>query len=253
MKELCDNKQIFMDEHQQIINELRALYTEEKRTVLPKFFKTGRGQYGEGDKFIGVTVPNIRAVAKAHLDVSEETIGSLIHSEWHEVRMCALLIIVEEFKSTNKRIFTAEQRESVRKKIFDFYLQHTSGINNWDLVDLTAPTIVGEYLVGKPHDVLYRLAGSTSLWEQRIAVVATLTFIRNHDFDDIYALAEKFLCHPHDLMHKAVGWMLREAGKRDKARLEKFLEKFSTAMPRTMLRYSIEHFTPEERRHWMRR
>lgn len=228
----------------EIQKELEAYIDPVKREYLPKFFKTGKGQYGEGDKFLGVVVPNTRIVAKRHKDEPFEVIAELLQSEWHECRLCALLMLVERFKKCD---------EAGKKKIYQFYLSQTERINNWDLVDLSAPYIVGEYLKDKERDDLYRLAESPLLWEQRIAVVATVTLIRNHDFIDILRLSEKLLKHEHDLMRKAIGWMLREMGKRDKDLLVQFLDRFHKEMPRTMLRYSIEKMTDEERKHYMKR
>lgn len=229
---------------EEIRKELEAYIDPVKREYLPNFFKTGKGQYGEGDKFLGVVVPNTRLVAKKHKEEPFEVMAGLLLSEWHECRLCALLMLVERFKKSG---------EKERKVIYDFYLTQTARINNWDLVDLSAPYIVGEYLKDKPREDLYRLADSTLLWDQRIAVVATITLIRNGDFIDILRLSELLLRHPHDLMQKAVGWMLREMGKRDKDLLLQFLDKYAREMPRTMLRYSIEKLTEEERKHYMKR
>ena len=223
----------------QIYNALAARSDEEKKVILPRFFKTGKGQYGEGDKFLGVTVPNIREVAKEYNNVGFEVIKELIHSPWHEMRMCALLILVNNSK------------KSVSKEIFDFYLSQTKHINNWDLVDLSAPQIVGQYLLDKNRDILYKLAESDLLWDNRIAIVSTLTFIRNNDLDDTYKLSLKMMYHNHDLMHKSIGWMLREAGKRDTKRLYDFVMEHKSIMPRTMLRYSIEKFDKETRKELM--
>ena len=233
-----------MQRAEDIQHELEQYIDPVKREYLPRFFKTGKGQYGEGDKFLGVVVPNTRIVAKRHKDAPFEAIAALLQSEWHECRLCALLMLVERFKKSD---------EKGKKVIYDFYLTQTARINNWDLVDLSAPGIVGEYLKDKPRQDLYRLAGSPLLWDQRIAVVSTYTLIRNHDFIDILSLSERLLHHKHDLMHKAVGWMLREMGKRDKDLLVQFLEKHCTVMPRTMLRYAIEKFPEEERREFMKR
>ena len=224
----------------QIYNALLALSDEEKKIVLPRFFKTGKGQYGEGDKFLGVTIPNIRVVAKKFSDVSFDVIEELIHSPWHEMRMCALLILVNN------------SRKEVTQNIFDFYLSQTKYINNWDLVDLSAPQIVGRYLLDKNRDTLYKLSESNLLWDNRIAIVSTLTFIRNNDLDDTYKLSLKMMHHKHDLMHKSIGWMLREAGKRDAKRLYDFVNKYKTIMPRTMLRYSIEKFDADTRKELMK-
>ena len=222
-----------------IHDALVARSDEEKKIVLPRFFKTGKGQYGEGDMFLGVTVPNIREVAKEFKDVNFNVIEELIHSPWHEMRMCALLILVNN------------SQKEVTKETFDFYLSQTKYINNWDLVDLSAPQIVGKYLLNKNRDILYKLTESDMLWDNRIAIVSTLTFIRNNDLDDTYKLSFKMMHHRHDLMHKAIGWMLREAGKRDTKRLYDFIQEYKNIMPRTMLRYSIEKFDKETRKELM--
>ena len=227
-----------------IQRELETYADPVKREYLPRFFKTGKGEYGEGDKFLGVVVPNTRTVAKQHKDAPFAVMAELLQSQWHECRLCALLMLVERSKKSG---------EKERKLIYDFYLSQTARINNWDLVDLSAPGIVGEYLKDKSRDDLYRLADGALLWEQRIAVVSTYTLIKNGDFTDILALSERLLHHPHDLMRKAVGWMLREMGKRDKDLLVQFLEKHSKVMPRTMLRYAIEKFPEEERKEFMKR
>lgn len=229
---------------EEIQKELEAYIDPVKREYLPRFFKTGKGQYGEGDKFLGVVVPNTRIVAKRHKDEPFEVMAELLQSEWHECRLCALLMMVERFKKCD---------ETGRREIYQFYLLQTERINNWDLVDLSAPYIVGEYLKDKSRDDLYRLAESPLLWEQRIAVVATATLIRNNDFIDILRLSERLLNHEHDLMRKAIGWMLREMGKRDKDLLLQFLDRFHKQMPRTMLRYAIEKMSEEERKHYMKR
>ncbi len=229
-----------------IYSELSALSDPEKLAVLPKFFKTGPGQYGEGDRFLGVAVPVARSVAARHRSEGFPVMAALLESQWHECRLLALLMLVERFRKAGS---------DARREIVAFYLARTRHINNWDLVDLSAPYILGEYLKDKPRDTLYRLADSTLLWDQRIAVVSTLALIRDGMFEDTLRLAEKLLPTPHlhDLMQKAIGWMLREVGKRDKAVLEEFLERHSTVMPRTTLRYAIEKFPEEERKYWMRR
>ena len=223
-----------------IFDALVARSDEEKKIVLPRFFKTGKGQYGEGDKFLGVTVPNIREVAKEYNDVSIDILKELIHSPWHEMRMCALLILV------------INSKKNVTKETFDFYLSQSKYINNWDLVDLSAPQIVGQYLLNKERDTLYNLTESELLWDNRIAIVSTLTFIRNNDLDDTYKLSLKMMNHKHDLMHKSIGWMLREAGKRDEKLLYDFVMEHKSIMPRTMLRYSIEKFAPDIRKELMK-
>ncbi|GAB6010523.1 DNA alkylation repair protein [Viscerimonas tarda] len=229
-----------------IEKQLTAYSTPEKREFLPYFFKTGKGQYGEGDKFLGVVVPDVRKVAKANKEITFDELAKLLNNEYHECRLCALLILVERFKK--------EKQEDERKKIVDFYLSQTTRINNWDLVDLSSKDIVGEYLVDKSdRSILYNLADSTLLWDQRIAIVSAFAFIRRGDLTDIFRLSEKLLHHPHDLMHKAIGWMLREAGKQDKSALIGFLDVHYKTMPRTMLRYSIEKFSPEERAYYMKK
>ncbi len=229
----------------QIQEELNAYSTTEKREFLPYFFKTGKGQYGEGDKFLGVVVPDTRKVAKKYKDIPFIEVTKLLNNEYHECRLCALLILVELFKKTKD--------ETRKQEIVDFYLAHTHCINNWDLVDLSAKDIVGEYLVDKDRSVLYQLADSSLLWDQRIAIIATFAFIRRNDYQDILDLSRRLLYHKHDLMHKAIGWMLREMGKRDKMHLTDFLDRYSKEMPRTMLRYSIEKLSPEERAFYMKK
>lgn len=227
-----------------ITNKLQALSNAEKREIFPKFFKAGKGEYGEGDRFLGVTVPNIRAIAKLHKDISIEEIRELIQSEWHEVRLCALIIMVEKSKKKD---------EALRKELFNLYLSQTKRINNWDLVDLSCRFIIGEYLLDKSRDILYHLAQSPLLWDNRIAIVSTYAFIRKGQLEDTYALSDLMMHHPHDLMHKAIGWMLREAGKRDSERLYDYVMSHRADMPRTMLRYAIEKFSPKERAILMKR
>ena len=227
-----------------ITSELQALSNAEKRGIFPRFFKAGKGEYGEGDRFLGVTVPNIRAIAKLHKDISIEEIRELILSEWHEVRLCALIIMVEKSKKKD---------EALRKELFNLYLSQTKRINNWDLVDLSCRFIIGEYLLDKSRDILYQLAQSPLLWDNRIAIVSTYAFIRKGQLEDTYALSDLMMQHPHDLMHKAIGWMLREAGKRNPERLYDYVMSHRADMPRTMLRYAIEKFSPKERAILMKR
>ncbi|WP_101689543.1 DNA alkylation repair protein [Dysgonomonas massiliensis] len=224
--------------------ELTEYSTPQKKEFLPYFFKTGEGQYGEGDKFLGVVVPDTRKVAKKYKELPFSEIENLLNNEYHECRLCALLILVERFKKAS---------EEDRKKIFEFYLAHTNRINNWDLVDLSAKDIVGEYLIDKDRSVLYDLVKSQLLWEQRIAIVSTYAFIRRGDLYDTFLLSEKLLDHKHDLMHKAAGWMLREMGKKDLNMLRAFLDNHHKQMPRTMLRYSIEKLDKSERAHYMKK
>ena len=227
-----------------ILRDLRAAATPEKAAELPRFFKTGPGEYGEGDRFLGVMVPQIRAVAKAHLDADDASVKALLASPWHEARECALLLLVERFGRAS---------ESERTAIHRLYLATAAEnrVNNWDLVDLSAPTLVGRYLLDRPRGLLDRLARRPSLWENRIAVVSTLAFIRRGELEDAFRQCATALGHPHDLMHKAVGWMLRECGKSDPRRLRSFLSGHAPSMPRTALRYAIECFPADERKKWL--
>ncbi len=214
----------------------------ERAKILSRFFKTGKGQYGEGDVFLGITVPEQRVIAKKYRDLPLKDIEKLLLSEPHEHRLVALLILMIQYKKTDDR---------GRLEIVDFYLCHTGRINNWDLVDLSAEKILGDYLYGKDKAVLYRLAGSQNLWEKRIAIMTTFAFIKKNVFDHTLRIAEMLLNDRHDLIHKAVGWMLREIGKRDLKSEEEFLEKHHRSMPRTMLRYAVERFAPDRKRYWM--
>lgn len=227
-----------------IIDELQLLSTDEKRNILPRFFKTDKGEYGDGDKFLGVSVPDVRKVAENHKNATINELTEMMQSGWHEVRLCSLLIMVEQFKKTD---------DECRKSIVNFYLSVTNRINNWDLVDLSCPAIIGEYLLNRSHDLLYRLAESSLLWENRIAIVSTIIFIRHGQLDDTFNLSTKMMNHPHDLMHKAIGWMLREAGKRDESRLYNYVKTYRLEMPRTMLRYAIEKFDKNVRAELMKR
>lgn len=228
-----------------VLSELQSIGSSEKAVHLSRFFKTGPGQYGEGDRFLGVMVPYSRAIAKANKAMPLEEVQLLLESPWHEARLCALLILVYRFK---ERKITEEERE----QIYSFYIKNARRCNNWDLVDLSCRDIVGEYLVDKDRSILYRLADSENLWEQRIAIVATWAFIRRLDFNDTLALAERLMAHKHDLMHKAVGWMLREVGKKDRETLTNFLEKNATQLPRTTLRYAIEHYPEPQRQYFLK-
>ena len=207
---------------------------------LSRFFKTGPGQYGEGDKFLGIKVPVTRAVVKECW--RETTLADLeecIASEYHEVRLAALLALVEIFKHT----------KPLREECARFYLGHTDRINNWDLVDLSCYPLLGEWLLDKDRTLLYDLARcGRTIWEQRIGIVSTMTFIRHGQLQDTFDIADILLHHPHDLIQKAVGWLLREAGKREKAALEAFLAPRYLTMPRTMLRYAIEKFPEADRK-----
>jgi 3-methyladenine DNA glycosylase AlkD len=218
--------------------EIRSLTNPEKAKLLQRFFKTGKGDYGEGDIFLGLVVPQERMLAKKYHDLSLVDCQTLLNSKIHEERMISLFILMTKYKKSEDKI---------KKDIFNFYISNTRNINNWDLVDLSSPKIVGNYLFDKDRKILYKLAKSQSLWERRISILATFYFIANKQFDDALNIAEILLNDKHDLMHKAVGWMLREIGKRDLEVEEDFLKKHYRSMPRTMLRYAIEKF-PEERR-----
>ena len=215
---------------------------------LMRFFKTGPGQYGEGDKFLGIKVPVTRQVVKeCWKEVSFENLEECILSDYHEIRLAALLCLVEIFSRSKKG------EEALRKQCVDFYLAHTDRINNWDLVDLSCYNLLGAWLLDKDRTLLYDLARSgKNIWEQRIGIVSTMAFIRKGQLDDTYAIADILLNHPHDLLQKAVGWLLREAGKKDEASLRKFLDKRASIMPRTMLRYAIEKFPEPVRQHYLR-
>jgi len=227
-----------------ILQELLSVANPEKARFLQGFFKTGKGQYAEGDILLGIVVPHTRDIVKRSPSLPFNEIQILLDSKYHEVRLAGLLFLAKQFKKA--------KNEEERKAIFDFYLQNARKANNWDLVDVTCRDVVGEYLLDKEdRTVLYRLAESDNLWEQRMAIVSTWTFIKHRQFDDTLAIAEKLLTHKHDLMHKAVGWMLREVGKKERAILVDFLEEHYTKMPRTALRYAIEHFNPEERERFM--
>jgi 3-methyladenine DNA glycosylase AlkD len=219
---------------EKIRSELRAIADTSKAQLLQVFFKTGPGQYGEGDVFLGVTVPQSRKIAKSYQSADPDTVRELLRSKVHEERLVALLILVRKF-------------ESGENGIVEFYLEHLQHVNNWDLVDLTAPSILGKHLANKNRSLLYKLARSSNVWERRIAIVATYNFIRNNDFGDTLRIVEILLEDSHDLIHKASGWMLREIGKRNISLLENFLDHHYKRMPRTMLRYAIERL-PESRR-----
>lgn len=225
-----------------ILAELQSVASAEKRAVLMRFFKTAPGEYGEGDEFLGISVPVVRSIVKAFsVKADMETIGQLMVSPWHEARLCALLLLIERFK----------KRPEKRDSIYQFYLKGSRFVNNWDLVDLSAPHIVGQYLLERPRQILYDLAADALLWNRRIAVVSTLTFIRHRDFTDTLKLVELLMSDKENLMHKAMGWMLREIGKRDERTLTSFLDKRAACLPRTALRYSLERLSDEQRKYYM--
>lgn len=228
---------------QNIITDLQALGNPEKAAHLSRFFKTGKGEYGEGDLFIGVTVPEQRGIAKKYQSAEFPVLRELIVSPYHEVRLTALLILVSQFEKN--------KNEGFRKSCVDFYLSQTRYINNWDLVDLSCYKLLGVWLTDKDRSLLYTLSESANLWEQRISIVTCMHFVRKGDFKDCLALSERLLNHPHDLIHKAVGWLLRETGKKDRQVLTDFLQTRYRQMPRTMLRYAIEHYPEEERKKYL--
>ena len=224
----------------QLKKEFRKAASPEKARIYTRFFKTGKGEYGEGDQFIGLTVPEQRALARKYVDLPLADVQELLKSRIHEHRLTALIILVYRFEKTND------------KKIVDFYLKNIRYSNNWDLIDCVADKILGKYLLGRDKSIIYRFAKSNSLWERRIAILTTFQSIKNRQFEDTLKIAEILLNDGHDLIHKAVGWMLREVGKRDPAVEEGFLRKHCRKMPRTMLRYAIERFDEKKKRFYMK-
>jgi len=220
--------------------ELKTKSSPKKAKILQRFFKTGPEEYGEGDVFLGIAVPEIRKLVKKYSDLKIKEIIKLLHSKIHEERLTALLIMVKKF-----------QIEKNKEKIYNLYLKNTKYINNWDLVDLSANKIVGDYLLDKPKSILYKLARSKSVWERRISIIATFNFIKNNKFEETLKIARILLNDKHDLIHKAVGWMLREIGKRDLKTEERFLKKYYPKMPRTMLRYAIKKFPEKKRKQYL--
>ncbi|MFZ2522573.1 MAG: DNA alkylation repair protein [Minisyncoccia bacterium] len=234
-----------------VIKDLKKLATKKKAKASAWFFKTGKGQYGYGDIFFGVTVPEQRRVAKKYEDLPLPEIQKLLKSKVHECRLTALLILVEQYKKTS---------QDEKNKIVKFYLKNTKGVNNWDLVDSSSPYILGDYLLKSylearlpSREVLYRLAKSKNLWERRIAIVSTIALIRVGQFEDTLKISEILLSDKHDLIHKAVGWMLREVGKKSQPTLEKFLKKNIKLLPRTTLRYATERFSEKKRRRYLKK
>ena len=223
----------------QLKKELSKLKNKEKAEILSRFFKTGKGQYSEGDIFLGITVPQQRKIAKEYSNLTLEDLQELISSKIHEYRLISLLILIIKYKNS-------------KQEIFNFYLKNTKNINNWDLVDLSAPNIIGNYIIQKDKSILYKLARSNNLWEKRIAILSTFEFIKNNEFEDTLKISEILLSDKHDLIHKAVGWMLREIGKRNQKIEEQFLKKHYKNMPRTMLRYAIEKFEKDKREQYLK-
>lgn len=229
----------------EIKKELRKAADKEKVKILLRFFKTGKGEYGAGDKFLGIVMPRQREIAKKYFDrISLGDTLKLLRSKFHEERMTSLLLMMLKYKKGTP---------SEQKKIFLAYLANTKFINNWDLVDVTCRGIIGAYLLEKDRNILYKMVKSKNIWERRIAIVSTFYFISKNDLADTFKIAEMLLSDRHDLIHKAIGWSLREAGKKDKPRLIKFLNENISKMPRTTLRYSIEKFPATEREGFLKK
>ncbi len=233
-----------MSAHEQVKAELEELSDPEHAMKLQGFFKTGEGEYGEGDFFLGVRVPDQRRIAKKYRNIPLTDVLELLRSQIHEHRLTALFILTEQFNKGD---------EEDRRRIVDLYLSNTTYVNNWDLVDSSAHKILGAWLVDKPRRVLYELAGSENLWKRRISIISTFAFIQHGDLVDALALSEALIDDGHDLIHKASGWVLREVGKKDQSVLEEFLLEHYKKMPRTMLRYAIERLPEERRRFYMGR
>ena len=222
--------------------DLRKLANPEKANILQRFFKTGKGEYAEGDVFLGISVPEQRKIAMRFKILDLSDIQKLLESKIHEERLVALLILVEQYKKAN---------DLTKKKIFDFYFKNSKNINNWDLVDLSAEKILGEYLLNNDKSIIYKLVKSKNIWERRIAVMTTFQFIKNKQYEITLRVAKILLSDKHDLIQKAVGWMLREIGKRDQKVEEEFLKRYYKMMPRTMLRYAIEKFDKKKRNYYL--
>jgi len=229
---------------EKIKKDFLKLKNPNKIKIFLKFFKTGKGQYGEGDVFLGIAIPPLRELAKKYSDLKISDIRKLLNSEIHEHRTMALFVLIDQYQKSDLK---------TKETIVNFYLKNIKNINNWDLVDMSASKILGDYLQDKDKSVLYKLAKSNNLWERRIAMISTYTFIKNKQFKDSLKIAELLLKDNHDLIHKATGWMLREIGKIDQEIEEVFLEKHYKIMPRTMLRYSIERFSENKRKYYLKK
>ncbi|GAB3329935.1 DNA alkylation repair protein [Larkinella ripae] len=228
--------------HQDVKTDLLALADSEKAVFFKRFFKTGPGQYGEGDEFLGLSVPQQRVVAQKYRRLPSSEIEKLVQDPFHECRLTGLIIWTNQARRSG---------EENRRLIFDDYLRNRNFVNNWDLVDTSCPEIVGNYLLNNDRRILSELAQQNHLWSQRIAMVSTLAFIRKKQFQDTFQIAELLLNHRHDLIHKAMGWMLREVGKKNPDALEEFLHDHSGRLPRTALRYAIERFEPARRKYYL--
>lgn len=226
---------------QELLKELKSLADPERATHSQRYFKTGKGEYGEGDVFLGLNMGQQRQISKKYKEIDLADVQKLLNSDIHEQRMIGVLILVDKFSKSENG-----------KEIFDFYVANAKRVNNWDLVDLSAPNIVGSYLLNKSKDILYKLAKSKNLWERRISIISTFAFIGRNELEDSLKLAEILLKDKHDLIHKAVGWVLREIGKRDEKVLEDFLKTHYEKIPRTTLRYAIERFEEGRRKNYLK-
>ena len=225
-----------------IKKDFKKITSAKQAAILQRFFKTGKGEYGEGDIFLGIKVPVQRKLSIKYKDLALSDCINLLKSKEHEYRLTALFILIQKYKKA---------KEKEKKRIVDLYLKNTKYINNWDLVDLSAPNILGDWLHKRPKKILYKLTKSSLLWDRRIAIMATFTFIKLNEYTDALRLSKILLADEHDLIHKAVGWMLREVGKRDRKTEEKFLDRHCKKMPRTMLRYAIEKYPNKKRKFYL--
>ena len=233
--------------YKEVIEDLEKLKNPDKAKILSRFFKTWKWEYWEWDKFLWIPVPDERTVAKKYFEKCNlDDIENLLRSEYHEVRLTALLILDYKYRFVTKKKLYNDQ-----KNIVDFYLSNLEYCNNWDLVDLVCYKILWNYLLDKDRQILYKLAEDKNLWKQRVAIVSTMTFVKNWEFNDTLKISEMLLDHQHDLIHKAVGWLLREVWKKDEKVLRDFLDKYAHKMPRTMLRYTIEKLDIAERKHYL--
>ena len=233
--------------YKNVSDDLENLKNPEKAKILSRFFKTWKWGYGEWDKFLWIQVPQQREIAKKHFDKCNlDDIENLLKSEYHEVRLTALLILCYKYEFCVKKKLEAEKKE-----IIDFYLSHLEYSNNRDLVDLVCYKMLWNYLLDKDREILYELAKDKNMWKQRVAIVSTMTFVKNGDFDDTLKISEMLLNHEHDLIHKAVWWLLRELWKKDEKVLKEFLDRYASKMPRTMLRYAIEKLDENERKYYL--
>ncbi|TXH00216.1 MAG: DNA alkylation repair protein [Candidatus Moraniibacteriota bacterium] len=229
-----------------LLEEVKALSDPDRAIIFARFFKSGPSQYGEGDKFLGIMVPQVRQlVGKYYRQLEHSDLDQLLSSPYHEIRLFALLVLVKKYQQT--------KLEEEKTNLYKYYLANRVHINNWDLVDVTTPQLVGDYLLTHPRDILYQLASSDNLWERRISIMATFAFIRAGEYEDTIKISKILLHDSHDLIHKAVGWMLREMGKKDKSLLINYLNESASVMPRTMLRYSIEKLTEAERQYYLKK